>query len=158
MLPIREVERFLEFSPPDLRDIVMQIRDLVLSVAPTAAEVVRRRGIVYYHAERGGPVSAGICQVSLREDHVRLAFIHGAFLPDPAGLLQGEPRYKRYVRLETFDDTPWDAIQDLITASANFDPRTLSQRTDQPQDKVPGTLDAPEGAGDNADIPQRDKR
>jgi hypothetical protein len=124
MLPVREVERYLENRPPELRDIVLQIRDLVLTVAPSATEVIRRRDILYYYAERGGPVSAGICLVSVQADHVRLAFIHGAFLPDPAGLLRGEPRYKRYVRLDTYDSTPWEAVQDLIAASASFDPRT----------------------------------
>ena len=124
MLPIREVELYLESRPPELRDIVLQIRDLVLSAAPSATEAIRRRDILYYYAERGGPVSAGICLVSVHADHVRLAFIHGAFLPDPLGLLRGEPRYKRYVRLETYNDTPWEAVQDLIAASASFDPRT----------------------------------
>ena len=122
MLPIREVERYLEHSPSELHDIVLQIRDLVLSAAPSVTEVIRRRDITYFYAERGGPVSAGVCQVGLYPDHVRLAFIHGAFLPDPAGLLRGEPRYKRYVRIDRYDDAPWQAIQDLITASARFDP------------------------------------
>lgn len=124
MLPIREVERFLENSPRELSDIVLQIRDLVLSAAPSVTEVIRRHGILYYYPERGGPVSAGVCQVRLYPDHVRLAFIHGAFLPDPAGLLRGEPLYKRYVRIDSYDDAPWQAIQDLITASAHFDPCT----------------------------------
>ena len=127
MLPIREVERFLQNSPRELSDIVLQIRDLVLSAAPSVTEVIRRRGIIYYYPERGGPVSAGVCQVGLYPDHVRLAFIHGAFLPDPAGLLRGEPRYKRYVRIDTYDDAPWQAIQELITASARFDPHTMRQ-------------------------------
>ena len=124
MLPIREVELYLESRPPELRDIVLQIRDLVLSAAPSATEAIRRRDILYYYAERGGPVSAGICLVSVQADHVRLAFIHGAFLPDPLGLLRGEPRYKRYMRLVSYDKVPWEAVQNLIAASTRFDPRT----------------------------------
>jgi hypothetical protein len=133
MLPIREVERYLESSSPELRDIVLQIRDLVWKAAPSATETIRRRDILYYYPERGGPVSAGICLVSLRPDHVILSFIHGAFLPDPAGLLRGESRYKRYVCIETYDGAPWEALQDLIAASASFNPRTLGTCPD-PED------------------------
>ena len=80
-------------------------------------------------AERGGPISAGICQINLERDHIRLAFIHGAFLPDPKSLLQGDRQYKRYVKITSFDQAPWDDLQDLITASAHFDPRANAPRS-----------------------------
>jgi hypothetical protein len=62
----------------------------------------------------------------LQRDRVRLAFIHGAFLPDPKGLLKGDRQYKRYVKITSFDQAPWDDLQDLIAASARFDPRSLA--------------------------------
>ena len=83
------------------------------------------RGYNYYHRELGGPVSAGVCQITLHEDHVRLAFIHGAFLPDPKGLLEGESLYKCFIRLTSYDVAPWDYLKDLIIHSSRFDPRTL---------------------------------
>jgi hypothetical protein len=67
-------------------------------------------------------VRAGVCQIEIRPDHVRLAFIHGAFLPDPEGLLEGEPRYKKYVRIECYEDASWDVLEALIRASAAYDP------------------------------------
>ncbi len=79
----REIEYCLQRTPAGLRDIVWELRSLIVSVAPTATEVVKRWGFSYYYARRGGPVSAGICQIGLFSDHIRLAFIHGAFLPDP---------------------------------------------------------------------------
>jgi hypothetical protein len=124
----REIEYCLQRIPIGLRDIVWELRSLIVSVAPTTTEVIKRWGFSYYHAERGGPVSAGLCQIGLFHDHIRLAFIHGAFLPDPQGLLvaDGEVRYKRYVTLVSFDQTPWNELRDLITASARFDPRTIN--------------------------------
>jgi hypothetical protein len=59
--------------------------------------VVLWKGISYYFKERGGPVSAGICQINVLEDHVRLGFIHGAYLPDPRDLLEGDRKVKRFV-------------------------------------------------------------
>ncbi len=126
MQPTRDIEIYLAHTPPELRDIVLELRSIIASIAPTATETIRRKGFTYYQAERGGPVSAGICQINLQRDHIRLAFIHGAFLPDPKGLLHGERRYKRYVTLYSFDQAPWDDLQDLIMASANFDPRSIA--------------------------------
>jgi hypothetical protein len=108
-----------------LQDIVIELRNIIASVAPAATEAVHRNGFSYFFKERGGPVSAGVCQIGIQEDHVRLAFIHGAFLPDPKGLLEGDSQYKRFVRIQSYEDAPWDDLKDLITASSRFDPRSL---------------------------------
>ncbi len=126
MQPTRDIESYLAHLPSELRDIVFELRSIIAAIAPTATETLHRHGFSYYHAERGGPVSAGICQIGLHRDHVRLAFIHGAFLPDPKGLLQGDRQYKRYVKIYSFDQAPWDDLQDLIMASAHFDPRSIA--------------------------------
>ncbi len=126
MLPTRHLEKYLEHVSPPLRDIVWEIRNIIVSIAPNATEVMHSKGMTYYHAERGGPVSAGICQIVIHTDHIRLAFIHGAFLPDPEGLLKGAPQYKKYIRIDSYEEARWDVIKDMIGASSRFDPRTLS--------------------------------
>jgi hypothetical protein len=127
MLPIRQVERILEFSNQDHKDIVLELRNLVAEIAPDATEVTHSRGLTYYFAKKGGPVSAGICQIGIYPDHIRLAFNHGAFLPDPQGLLEGTCLAKRFMRINSFTLAPWAAIKNLISISSQFDPRTLSQ-------------------------------
>jgi hypothetical protein len=121
-LTLAEVERVLTRVPAHLAEIALALRELVIEIAPDASERVLRRGLGYHRAERGGPVRAGVCQIEIRPNHVRLAFIHGAFLPDPEGLLEGEPRYKKYVRIECYEDAPWDVLEALIRASAAYDP------------------------------------
>src|SRR3974377_1272710 len=126
MQPTRDIEVYLVFLAPELRDIVFELRDIIASIAPSATETFHRKGFTYYHAERGGPCSSGICQINLHGDHIRLAFNHGAFLPDPKGLLEGDRQYKRYVKITSYEQAPWDDVQDLIAASARFDPRSLA--------------------------------
>jgi hypothetical protein len=126
MLPTHRLEEHLAHIPAGLQDIIMEIRNIVASVAPNATEVMHSRGMSYYDAKRGGTVSAGICQIIIFRDHIRLAFIHGAFLPDPRGLFEGTSRYKKYIRIYDYEDAPWDYFKDLIAASARFDPYTLS--------------------------------
>lgn len=125
MLPTTSLEKYLEHTPGELRDIVLELRNIIVAVAPNSTEVLHRYGITYYNAERGGPVSAGVCQILICQDHVRLAFIHGAFLPDPRGLLQGDRIAKRYVRIYSYEQAPWDYLRDLIIASSHFDPYSL---------------------------------
>ncbi len=128
MLPERFIEKHLEYVNPELRDIVLEIRNIVASIAPDATENQHSRGFSYYHKQRGGPVSAGICQIGIFPDHVRLGFIHGAFLPDPENRLVGEPKYKKHLRIYHYEDAPWEYMRRLIEASSRFDPYTLKER------------------------------
>jgi hypothetical protein len=122
-LPAQKVERLLQRYPSYLVDIALELRGMVVHQAPYATERALRHGLGYHNQAKGGPVSAGICLIEIRRDHVRLAFIHGAFLKDPGHLLQGKARYKKYVRLTSYEGTPWRALKELIKASAAFDPR-----------------------------------
>jgi len=128
MLPSHFIEQSLQKFPSDLRDIVLELRNIIVSVAPGVAETGTARGYNYYYKDRGGPVSAGVCQIAIHENHVRLAFIHGAFLPDPKHLLEGDRLYKRFLRLYSYEAAPWDDLKELLMASAFFDPRTLQFR------------------------------
>jgi hypothetical protein len=127
LLPTREVEKFLQTTAEHLREIVFELRNLIASAAPDAAEVVRWGGLSYFHEGRGGILRAGICQIGIQEDHVRLEFIHGVFFDDPRHLLIGDQKYKRYVKIESFVSAPWDNLKELITSSIIFDPRSLGQ-------------------------------
>lgn len=125
MLSLHEIELFLQRTSPDLQHIVLELRNLIASVAPDAVEVIRWGGLSYFREGRGGVVSAGICQIEIKRDHIRLAFIHGAFLPEPRHLFEGTQKYKRYIRLNSYEDAPWDYLKELIKEASQFDPRSL---------------------------------
>ncbi|MEW6029434.1 MAG: DUF1801 domain-containing protein [Chloroflexota bacterium] len=125
MLPLHEVETFLQHTPAHLQEIVLELRNIIASVAPDAVEIVRWGGLSYFHEGRGGVVSAGMCQIGIHNDHVRLAFIHGAFLHEPRGLFEGTQKYKRFIRIDSYDDAPWGYFRELILSASKFDPRLL---------------------------------
>ena len=125
MLSFHQLALFLRHTPPHLQDIVIELRNLIASVAPDAVETIRWGGLSYFHEGRGGVVSAGICQIRLHKDHIRLAFIHGAFLSETRRLFEGTQKYKRYVSLNSYDDVPWDYLRSLIEEASRFDPRSL---------------------------------
>jgi hypothetical protein len=128
MLPTSAVLQLIERLPPDQQDVVLELRSLIVTAAPGATEQPRRSGFSYYFAERGGPVSASLCQIIWRHGEILLAFNHGALLPDPRHLLRGPAKYKKFTRLPDFACVPWDDLRALIAAAARFDPYTLRSR------------------------------
>ena len=124
MLPTGYLEDKLKYLKPDFLDIILELRNLVVSIAPDATEVLQRNGLSYFFGEKGGPLSAGICKIGFKDDHIRLLFLHGAFLPDPDHLMQGNQIAMRHIKLFSFNDTPWKEIEKLIDLSSRFDPYT----------------------------------
>ncbi len=125
MLSMHQIETFLEHTPLPLQEIVFELRDMIASVAPDVAEVVRWGGLSYFHEGRGGIVSAGICQIGIHKDHIRLEFIHGVFLSDPCNLFEGKEKYKRFIRIESYENAPWNYLKELILSAARFDPHII---------------------------------
>jgi hypothetical protein len=125
MLPLHEIKIFLQRTPTPLQDIVFELRNIIVEVAPDAVEVIRWGGLSYFHEGRGGVVSASICQVAIFEDHIGLGFIHGAYLSDPCHLLEGRQKAKRYAWIWSYDEAPWDDLKQLLEESSQFDPRKL---------------------------------
>jgi hypothetical protein len=118
---LSEVESVLRFKPRELVDVVLEIRNIVAKVAPSATERIHSRGLTYYDAEKGGTVKGGICGIEIRDSTVRVSFAHGVFLDDPKSLLKGDRLYMRYFEISSFYDALWDDIEKLIKASAKFD-------------------------------------
>ena len=78
-------------------EICLEVRNIVAQLAPHATERIVKNRLTYHDAARGGPVKAGICGISLHDDHVRVHFVHEAFLQDPTGLLEGNRLAMRYL-------------------------------------------------------------
>jgi hypothetical protein len=120
-----EIALFLSSVLPELGEIALRLRAMVLACCPWASERLLWGGLSYHNPQRGGPVRGAVCQIELYEDHIRLSFIHGVRLEDPQALLQGERKSKRYLKITSLDEAPWKAIQDLIQAAARLDVAAL---------------------------------
>ncbi|MFG0285529.1 MAG: DUF1801 domain-containing protein [Phycisphaerales bacterium JB039] len=118
-----EVRRFIDGTPPAQRDLIRALRQLVLEVAPGASETVLWRSLSYHTPQQGGRVKGAICLITPRADCVHVGFIHGAALPDPAGILRGEGKSKRHFRLRSGQVIPRDALAELIRAAEAHRPQ-----------------------------------
>ena len=60
---------------------------------------------------------AAFAYVNVFRDHVNVGFFHGAYLSDPAGLLEGTGKRMRHVKLRPGVDVETSALKSLIAAS-----------------------------------------
>ena len=126
-LPGAEIERFLRLAPPRLKEIALELRNLVSSACPHATERILWGGLSYHDPAKGGPVKGAICQIKIDRDHIRLSFIHGARLKDPTGLLTGNRLSKRHIVIDSYDEAPWEVMLDLIEQASALDPSTFAR-------------------------------
>lgn len=116
------VEVFVTSLEPEPRAIVAALRALVRHVVPDAEETLLWGGISYHTPWVGGRVRGSVCQIAAKRGEVRLEFIHGVRLEDPARLLRGDRRSKRHVVIGSAADVARPEIAALIAAASATDP------------------------------------
>lgn len=115
------VRQFLDDVIPELRPVVMALREVVRRAVPDAEETVLWGGLSYHTPWVGGRVKGSICQIVVRRGVVRLDFIHGIRLADPDGLLEGDRLSKRYVSIRSAADARRPAIARLIREASTVE-------------------------------------
>ena len=112
-----ELRAVVEAWPDDVRDTTLMARSLVLDIAPALDEQIAFGALCYYR--EGAPygvIGGNVCLLDGKRGRLEIAFLHGASLPDPEGLLQGEAKAKRYVVIEGLSDLMRPALAALIRA------------------------------------------
>lgn len=122
-LSIEQLSQVLERRPDELSDLVLELRRIVQRAAPKASEAIKFNSICYYHDGRPwGAIGGNVCMITIRPDEVQLSFLHGAFLPDPDGVLKGRAKSKRHIAIHSRRDLRNPAIATLIRAASVYRP------------------------------------
>lgn len=121
---VRELDLagLLDRIDPASRKIVLALRRVIAKAASTSDETILWGGLSYHRPWLGGRVKGAVCQITAKHGKVRLDFIHGARLRDPARLLQGDLISKRFVPIASEAEAELPEISDLIREAAEFDP------------------------------------
>lgn len=118
-----EIARYLDTCPSELCDLILELRELVQEAAPEAHEAIKFNSLCYYKPNQPyGVIGGNVCGIGVRGDCVCLSFIHGAFLPDPDGLLQGTAKAKRQIEIRSSADIRRPAFTRLIRAAVAYTP------------------------------------
>ena len=108
-------------APAQLR-LLLAARRVVLETFPACNEFVKWGALSYQKPDPDGAIKGGICQLYLHRGQVLAGFVHGAFLPDPAGLLRGSAKAKRTLVIPDAAFLEDPRFRALLRASARFDP------------------------------------
>jgi hypothetical protein len=122
-LSMHEVEAVLRDCTGDNVDLVLELRDVVREVAPNVTEAIKFHSLCYFKPGMPyGSIGGNVCGIGEHRGTVYLSFIHGAALPDPERLLQGDGKAMRKVPIRSSADIQRPAIKRLIKASIRYDP------------------------------------
>lgn len=110
------VEAFLAPYTPDVRDLALGARALILSVLPDATEHVYP-GWKTIGYGCGAGMARQICYIAPGKAAVSLGFNQGTALPDPQGLLTGTGKLLRHVKLRQPVDLAVPALRTLLVAA-----------------------------------------
>jgi hypothetical protein len=109
-----------------LAGVARAVRRLVKKTAAGCEEYVSPWKVPSF--DSNGP----LCCFVLGKDHVTLAFLRGAALPDPEKLLEGQARLVRNVRLRSMADVKRPQVKKLIAEAARLN------RKDPPSGRMVG--------------------
>lgn len=115
MIP-QDVTDLLAAYPPEVRDIALRLRDVVVTRAPQAIEQVDRPARLLGYG-LAPTYAATICVIMPLKAGVNLGFPRGVELPDPTGLLAGTGKRARHVRLSAAEQVDAPALHALIDAA-----------------------------------------
>lgn len=103
---------------PDVQDLAVRARSLIIDVYPDVVEVPWPRQNVVGYGVGPKKTSEHFCYIAFHNDHVNLGFNQGAELPDPAGLLAGPGKTMRHTKIAEPRDLEELALRKLLEAAA----------------------------------------
>jgi len=110
------LEEFLTSYSPEVHQLVMTTRALVLEIIPQAIEQVDPPSKIIAYGF-GLKYADLICVIAPYKSYVNLIFSQGAQLPDPQGLLTGTGKRARHVRIKTITDIDASGVRSLLEAA-----------------------------------------
>jgi uncharacterized protein YdhG (YjbR/CyaY superfamily) len=111
------VDEFVEQKVrPEYRDIVAELRTLMRKHAPKAKEVISYGAPMY--VQKGT-----LAWITPSRTGISLGFRAGAYFEDSYGLLQGQGKHAKNVRMKTLKDMNKTALRYYIKQAVEFDQR-----------------------------------
>jgi hypothetical protein len=109
-----QIRTYLAEHHPEVLDLALWVRQLVLEAEPDLTERVYRGwdGIGFRHPDGGY-----VCAIYPRDDEVRLLFEHGARLDDPDRILVGEGTQTRFIPITERNNDLATTVQQYIRAA-----------------------------------------
>jgi len=107
------VDTFLKGYSPQVREIAVKAREVILSVLPDATEKVYPGWKVIQYGV-GPDMKSVFAAISPQRERVNLGLAGGVDLPDPDGLLEGDGKAIRHVKLTSPEAAGAPAVREPV--------------------------------------------
>ncbi len=107
------VDTFLKGYSPQVREIAVKAREAILSVMPDATEKVYPGWKVIQYAT-GADMKSVFAAISPQRERVNLGLAGGIGLADPDGLLEGDGKAIRHIKLTSPEAAGAPAVRELV--------------------------------------------
>jgi len=108
------VEELLSSYPEGIRAIIRELRKTARNAMPGAHEFLYYDAVNYSLDD--SPLRR-ICYISPMHDHVTIGLLFGARLSDKYGLLRGNGKNARHIKIKTLKEAKNPAIKELVKAA-----------------------------------------
>jgi hypothetical protein len=109
------LRKFLKPYDPKIRDLALQLRQLVLEeMAPCYENIYDAYSAVAIGYGTSERLSDGIFHIAVYEKGVNLGFNEGATLADPKGILEGKGNRIRHIKIRNVEDLTRPELRSYI--------------------------------------------
>ncbi len=115
----KQVDDLLKAYTPEVHDLALAVRDQIHNILPYIVEKVYP-GWKVILCSVDGTMKQGVCAVSPQRQYVNLIFYRGADIDDPDGLLSGDGKKVRHIKITDADQMRRPDIRHLIKAAAGL--------------------------------------
>lgn len=109
----KEIENYVEGLTDFQKEIVLGIREVVLSANESIQEGIKWGSIAFYNKKN-------ICGFRVAKAHVTLLFMEGASLTNTGGLLEGDGPKARTYKVLKVEDINAKALKGLVTEALSL--------------------------------------
>ena len=108
---------FLTAYDPTIADLALALREIILEEAPNASESIYQVYTVAIWFGFSGKMKHMFCYITTNARHINLGFPHGATLPDPNSVLEGEGKAMRHIKFRSMSDLERPFVRRYIQAA-----------------------------------------
>lgn len=112
--PRGQIDAFISQASPTVRPVLRDLRELVRKELPEAKEELKWGRPVY-------SLNHIVCYLAAASDHANLGFYRGIELRDPKGLLEGDGKKLRHIKVFTREEIRRQWYRTLIRQAARLD-------------------------------------
>ena len=116
-------EEVIATATPEVQAIAQAARELLAEVMPGITEVPWAHQKTVGYGVGPKKMSEHFCYIAPFKERINLGFFYGAELPDPAGLLEGEGKLLRHIKISSLEALRRPAVRKLVEEASTYLPK-----------------------------------